>query len=81
MSEALELEGGFCKHLSTTFSGLRHALPAFKSAWPIIFEGWYQLGSFHTSAIGLRLHGWKVNKCRKHGSGKRAQLTLQTPDG
>ena len=37
--------------------------------------------SFHTSAIGLKLYGWKVVKCQMHGSGKRAQLTLQTPDG
>ena len=41
----------------------------------------FWLLSFHTSVIGLKLHGWKVVKCQKHGFGKRAQLTLQTPDG
>ena len=28
----------------------------------------FSLVSFHTSAIGLKLHGWKVVKCQKHGS-------------
>lgn len=41
----------------------------------------FRFVSFHISAVGLRLYGWKVVKCQKHGFGERAQLTLQTPDG